>query len=196
MSFVYKSEKGRTRREFVIGFAAGTAAIAAAGPLIEWEAFSYPVVQAGVDRKYAKYIVTKPPSRSEASKTPSDLDKLETPKLHPILGLNNSVVEGAIMVNCSWIWAGEDPGRMEAHVHPYAEVIGFAGTNPQDPNDLGAEAELWMDDEQYIIKNSFLVYVPSGLKHCPLVVRDIKYNIFHFDIQLTQGEFRAAPGGR
>jgi len=54
-----------------------------------------------------------------------------TPKLHHILGLNNKVAEGSIMVNCSWIWAGEDPGRMDAHAHPYAEVIGFAGATPR-----------------------------------------------------------------
>lgn len=145
------------------------------------------------ERKYAKYIVMKPPSPPAVRTGRSDLEKLETPRLHHILGLNDRVVEGAIMVNFSWVFAGEEPGRMEAHVHPYPEVIGFAGTNPDDPNDLCAEAELWMGDEKYIIKNSFLVYVPKGLKHCPLIVRDIKRPVFHFDIQLTTGDFRAAP---
>lgn len=94
-------------------------------------------------------------------------------------------------MNCSWMLAGEDAGRMDAHVHPYPEIIGFVGTNPDDLNDLGAEAEIWMDDEKYILTNSFLVYVPSGLRHCPLTVRNIKRNVFHFDLQITTGDFKS-----
>lgn len=77
-----------------------------------------------------------------------------------------------------------------AHTHPYDELIGFAGINPDDLHDLGGEAELWMGDEQYFINNSFMVFVPKGLKHCPLVIRNIKRNIFHFDIQFTTGDFK------
>jgi len=146
------------------------------------------------ERKYEKYFIVKPPSFPAGMKRPpSDLDKLETPRLHHILGLSDRVVAGAIMVNFSWMYAGEDPGRMEAHVHPYPEVIGFIGNNPEDPDDLGAEAEIWMDDEQYIIHSSFMVYVPKGLKHCPLIVRNIKRPVLHFDMQLTEGDYRAAP---
>ena len=146
------------------------------------------------EKKYEKYFIMKPPSPPAGmERPPSDLDKLETPKLHHILGLSDRVVEGAIMVNFSWMYAGEDPGKMEAHVHPYPEVIGFLGNIPEDPDDLGAEAEIWMDDEQYIIHRSFMVYVPKGLKHCPLIVRDIRRPVLHFDMQLTESDFRAAP---
>jgi hypothetical protein len=77
------------------------------------------------------------------------------------------------------------------HTHPYPEIIGFVGTNPDDLHDLGVEAEIWMDDKKYILTNSFLVYVPSGLRHCPLIVRNIKRPVFHFDLQITTGDFRS-----
>ena len=130
------------------------------------------------EQKYAKNIITTWPH-------PPFIDKEGRPRLHPILGLSSRVLEGAFMVNCSWMFAGEDPGRMDAHTHSHDEVIGFIGTNPEDPNDLGAEAELWMEDEKYIIKSSCLIFVPKGLKHCPLIVRDIKRPVFHFDIQMN-----------
>jgi hypothetical protein len=149
------------------------------------------------ERKYEKYFIMKRPMPPPgADRPPSDLDKLETPKLHHFLGLSNRIVEGAIMVNFSWMYAGEDPGRMEAHAHPYPEVIGFIGNIPEDPDDLGAEAEIWMDDEQYIITRSFMVYVPKGLKHCPLVVRNIRRPVLHFDMQLTTGDLRMVPTRR
>jgi hypothetical protein len=47
-----------------------------------------------------------------------------------------------------------------------------------------------MGDEQYFIDNSFMVFIPAGLKHCPLIIRNIKYNILHFDIQFTTGDFK------
>ena len=194
MSSINREDRNTTRRQFFMEFSMGAAMIAAAGPLEAWE--SAPIVSAQGGKKYAKHfaMATSPQPEAKAARG-GDLSKLVTPKLHHILGLNNKVAEGSIMVNCSWIWAGEDPGRMDAHAHPYAEVIGFAGGDTKDADDLGAEAEMWMDDEKYILNKSFLVYIPQGLKHCPLIVRNIKKNIFHFDIQLTQGEFRAAPLG-
>jgi hypothetical protein len=109
------------------------------------------------------------------------------PNLNQILMINGAIVKGAFHVNCAWISPGPNPGVFDAHTHPHDEIIGFIGTNPQDPNDLGAKAELWMDDEKYIISKSFLAYFPKGLKHCPLTVTDVQRPIFHFDIQIAKG---------
>ncbi len=142
------------------------------------------------DLKYEKYFI-----KDVGFMRPRDgerpFGKAQVPKLHHILSINPKRIEGSIIMNCSWMLAGEDAGRMDAHTHPYPEIIGFVGTNPDDLQDLGAEAEMWMDDEQYILTNSFLVYVPSGLKHCPLTVRNIKRSVFHFDLQLTTSDFKS-----
>ena len=144
--------------------------------------------------KYEKYIIKgQPPILGPRDGPPRQggFDaRVERPKLHPLMALTPRMIEGASIVICQWIFAGEEPGMQGAHTHPYDEIIGFVGTNPEDPNDLGGEAELWMADEQYLIKNSFMVFVPRNLKHCPLIIRNIKRNIFHFDIQFTTGEFR------
>jgi len=183
---------GTSRRDLFLRFPLGIALMAASLPL---ESLGSPAaMQPQGSKKYAKYIVTAHRALPEAKVARGgDLDKLETPKLHHIMSLSSAVAEGSIMVNCSWVLAGEDPGRMEAHVHPYPEVIGFVGGDPRNADELGAEAEFWLGDEQYFINQSFLAYVPSGLKHCPLLVRNIKRDFFHFDIQLTTGQFRAAP---
>ena len=38
----------------------------------------------------------------------------------------------------------------------------------QDPRDLGGEMEVWLGGEKYSITKSCLIYVPKGLKHCPI----------------------------
>lgn len=195
MSYVRKAERETSRRKFVVDLSMGAAMMAAASQMMAWQ--SAPVSEAQGGKKYAKYFAMARPSPPEAKAARGgDLSKLVTPKLHHMMSINNAMAEGSIMMNCSWIYAGEDPGKMSAHAHPYAEIIGFAGGDPKNANDLGAEAEMWMDDEQFILDKSFLVFVPQGLKHCPLMLRNIKKNIFHFDIQITQGQFRAAPLGK
>jgi len=130
--------------------------------------------------KYEKYILTEPPKREYPKKE-------NAPVMSPLLMLNGADIKGAFHVNCMWVNPGPNPGVFEAHVHPHDEVIGFIGTNPDDPGDLGAEAVLWIGDEKYVIKKSFLAYFPRGLVHCPLTVTDVKRPILHFDIQLAPG---------
>ena len=147
------------------------------------------------ERQYEKYIITghtpPPPPPEDGPPRESGFDeRVERPELHMLMALGPHMIKGANIVICQWVHAGDEPGVQGAHTHPYDELIGFAGTNPDDPNDLGGEAELWMGDEQYFINNSFMIYVPKGLKHCPLIIRNIKRNIFHFDIQFTTGDFK------
>jgi hypothetical protein len=130
--------------------------------------------------KYANYILTEAPV--------SKLKKMENgPNLHQVLMLNGEMVKGAFHVNCAWLSPGPNPGVFEAHMHPHDEVIGFIGTNQDDPTDLGAEAVLWIADEKYVINKTFLAYFPKNLVHCPLTVTDVKRPIFHFDIQIASG---------
>ena len=149
-----------------------------------WSIMHSPLSQ---DPKRAETILEAKAARG------GDLSKVDTPKLHHILALNNAVAEGSIMVNCSWVYAGESPGRMGAHSHPYPEVIGFAGGDPRDADNLGAELEFWMEDEKYLIDKSCLIYVHAGMKHGPIETRNHTKDIFHFNIQLTRGEVQLAP---
>jgi hypothetical protein len=133
-------------------------------------------------QKYAHLIVTNPPPQFATQKGGPDLQQ--------ILMVNDKNVKGSFHVNCAWVWPGPTPGVYEAHFHPHDEILGFIGTNQEDPSDLGAEAELWIDDEKYILNKSFLVFFPKGLVHCPLKMRDVKRPLFHFDIQMsTKPEF-------
>jgi hypothetical protein len=69
------------------------------------------------------------------------------------------------------------PGQ---HVHDFDEIIGFLGTDAQNPRDLGGEMELWLENEKYILQNTCLVFVPRGLKHCPMIARKVNRPFIHF----------------
>ena len=68
------------------------------------------------------------------------------------------------------------------HVHDNAEILGFYGTNPDDPYDLGGEIEIVIDGELHVLTKSSLVFFPGGMPHCPLEVTRVDRPIFHFSI--------------
>jgi len=137
--------------------------------------------------KTAKYIISelKQP-RVEAAWSPP-LTAAGKGKGGRVLYLDSNVVKGAFYMECVWVMprpAGAVPGGRkvgtEPHTHDYDEVIAFIGTDNNDPYDLGAEVELWLDDEKHIITKSSLVFIPAGLKHCPLTFLKVDRPVFHF----------------
>lgn len=96
-----------------------------------------------------------------------------------VLYLDDEVIKGAFYVATTWFWQATGPGP-QAHVHDFAEVLGFFGTNPEDCHDLGGEVEFWIDGEKHIMNKTFLAYIPAGMKHCPLQVTKLTRPMFHF----------------
>lgn len=63
--------------------------------------------------------------------------------------------------------------------HPYDELLIFAGTNPEDILDLGAEISIIVGGEEHIIKEPSVVTVPRGLSHGPIRVNRLSRPIVH-----------------
>ena len=60
------------------------------------------------------------------------------------------------------------------------DSIGFFGFDYEDIQGLGAEIEFTVDNEKQIITKSFAAFIPAGVQHGPLIVRNVKRPIFHF----------------
>ena len=72
--------------------------------------------------------------------------------------------------------------------HPYNECLVFAGLDPKDPHNLGAEIEIALgpDYERHIIDVPSIVCVPKGLPHGPIVTRKIEKPFAHYSIGLAK----------
>ncbi|OGO42684.1 MAG: hypothetical protein A2137_01725 [Chloroflexi bacterium RBG_16_58_8] len=83
-----------------------------------------------------------------------------------------------------WLLPGDktrDGQKMlDKNTLPYGKFIGFFGYNYDDVRDLCGEVELWIGGEKHIIKNSFAAFIPAGLEHGPMIIRNITRPIFHF----------------
>ena len=139
--------------------------------------------------KTDKYIVTEVradklfPTEKPGAGRPTD-GKHVTPT--HIMWLDGDIIPGAFYSESVWIWpesSSDEPAALE-HTHAFTECVTFFGTNFNDPRDLGGEVELWLDGEKHVMTKSFLAYIPAGMKHCPLIVRNVKRPIFHFTVGL------------
>ena len=104
-----------------------------------------------------------------------------------LMYLDKTVLEGAFYMECAWFWPGDWPegknwneDAVKAHTHDYGEIIAFYGSNPDDPEDLCGEVELWIEGKQNIADKSFTAFVPAGIEHCPLKILRVDRPIFHF----------------
>lgn len=136
------------------------------------------------ESKYGKYIVTELKIPESKQKIAEEYSKYAT----RILWMDDNVVEGAFHMNTSWFWKAGPTTEVKAHTHDSDEIIGFFGSDPQNPYDLGGEIEFWLEDEKHILTRSCLIFVPAGMKHCPLILKRIDRPIFHFSI-VTGGQY-------
>jgi hypothetical protein len=134
--------------------------------------------------KYGKYIITAPKSNFwDEEGTKKDGPDVIT----PVVYLDDKVLKGAFYVDCSWFWKASKLSP-PTHTHDFDEVLTFFGTNPKDPHDLCGEVELWLNDEKHILTKSCVVFIPRGLKHCPMLIRRADRPIFHFSAG-TSGKY-------
>jgi hypothetical protein len=85
------------------------------------------------------------------------------------------------------MWQRTAKGNIEEeHSHDFDEVIGFIGAKGQkEPHELGGEVEISLGGEKYAITRSCLIWVPKGLKHCPLRINRIDSPCLAFTVGMT-----------
>ena len=124
------------------------------------------------ETKYGKYIISK--NSSESAMHPTD-----GTRGIPVFQIDDSVLNGAFYFECAWF-----PGNIpeiepeKPHRHDFDELIGFFGSNPNKPYDLGGQMEFWFDDEKHVIDYSCLIFVPKGIWHTPHHPTNVTSHIF------------------
>ncbi len=96
-----------------------------------------------------------------------------------LLWLDSEVIRGAFYMDFVWYHQASDSGP-GPHTHDFDEVLGFLGSDPQNPTKLGGEIELWLEDEKYLLDKTCLVFAPRGLRHCPMIARKVEKPFIHF----------------
>lgn len=107
--------------------------------------------------------------------------------------VDSTSIPGAFQMNTSWWYKANREGILsrpdsqvgKPHQHEYPEILGFYGSDPYHPDDLGGEVEFWIDGEAHILTRSTMVFLPPNLPHCPLLVNRVDRPIFHFSVVMN-----------
>lgn len=96
-----------------------------------------------------------------------------------LLWIDGAKLKGAPYMEAVWFHTKNDTGP-ENHFHNFDELIGFLGSNPEHPEELGAEVTLLLDGETVRFNKSCVVYIPRGVTHSPILVPRLDRPIIHF----------------
>ncbi len=130
--------------------------------------------------EYKKYILTD-------LKLPREMEEKEAEYnrwARHLLWLDHHVIEGSPFVNTAWYFKPEPEdilATIAPHIHPFDEVVGFFGSDPQNPYDLGGEIVFRLENERYILKNSCFLFIPKGMKHSGEIIK-VERPIFHVSL--------------
>ena len=108
-----------------------------------------------------------------------------------VLWIDGNLVPGAFQMNVSWYKEvpALDPIFAE-HSHNSAEIIGFFGSDPDDPYNLHGEIHVIIDAEEHVLTRSSLVFRPPSLPHAIRILR-VDRPIFHFSV-VTESEYNGS----
>jgi hypothetical protein len=138
--------------------------------------------------KYAKYVVSEDLLRlTEHGKRMAltlSKKKADKPKKKGMLGdsthmlsMEDGIIKGAFYFDTVWLWGKRDDGgkkpKAEQHAHDFDEILAFMGSRKENPQDLNAEIEFWIEDEKYVITKSTVIFIPRGVRHLPMECKRI-----------------------
>ena len=149
--------------------------------------------RAADNTKWGKYIITELPPASAADQAGQDAEDTTLGArvknmTKSVLELNDKVAKGSLYTDVAWIMkANPDQVWVKEHSHPFAEVLGFFGSDPEHPEELNAVIEISIDGEKHVLTKSALVFVPKNVKHCPLTIQKIDRPVLFITTGPTAG---------
>jgi hypothetical protein len=155
-----------------------------------------PVKKTG-ELKNAKYIVTG----YAKVKRPDYMRETDPKYSRPVAYIDDKVVPGAEFGCDTWWFLPGDKSKagtvvMEKHTLPHGTSITLTAMNYADITDLNAEAELWIGGEKHIINKSFGAYIPPDVEQGPLIIRNIKSQMFFMMSQPVGAGIKRYRGGK
>jgi hypothetical protein len=96
----------------------------------------------------------------------------------PFHGSNNYMEGG-------WIYnmPEPNPGVFEMVHRKYDELVMLIGSDPDDPEYLGAEIEFELGGKQYTVNSTSSVWLPGGVKMGPIKWKNFRYP--HIELSIT-----------
>lgn len=89
----------------------------------------------------------------------------------------------------TWFWDIPYPNpHVPAHTHKYDELIIWGSSDPHN-NDLDGEVMFYVGEEPHFCTRSCALWLPAGLKHCPMIHTKVNRPMFLITLELGSGTY-------
>ena len=113
---------------------------------------------------YQQYLVKKP--RYEVG----DNQVIEGRQNPTMTFMSNDLVpDSETYIEIGWIYEVPKPNpHIHRHAHDYDEFVIHIGTDPENPEELGAKIEFVVGEDKLVIDKTSALFIPKGVEHGPL----------------------------
>jgi hypothetical protein len=143
--------------------------------------------------KYSKYHI-KIPIREVGANM-----KVKSVTLPTRTYMSNKLVPGCnVYLEFTWVQAMPEPAFVvpAVHSHPYDQVTLLIGSDPNNPEYLGAEIESHLGGERLISDKTNALFIPKGVEHGRVSWQSFEKPHILMSIMLGTGNFEEAnPAG-
>ena len=116
----------------------------------------------------------------------ADTTKFKAGGITPVAYIDSTFVPGSFYAECVWFTKASEGSPPEHSHDDVDEILMFFGSDAEHPHDLGGEVELWVGGEKQMITESSMVFIPKGVKHCPMYFRRVDRPIIHLSTTPSQ----------
>ena len=106
--------------------------------------------------------------------------------ISPVAFIDSRFVPGSFYAECVWVHQASEGSPPEHSHDDFDEIVMLIGTDPDRPHDLCGEVEFWMAGEKYVLTESAMIFVPKGVRHCPMYFRRVDRPILNLSTGPSQ----------
>ena len=94
------------------------------------------------------------------------------PEFKIVTRIDNAILPGSNFYQVHWLLPQDAPSHDSGHpphIHKDPELLFHIGSDPQNPQDLGAEVEIYLgrELERHVISRSCVIFIPPNFLHGP-----------------------------
>jgi hypothetical protein len=108
-----------------------------------------------------------------------------------VVRMDSDLIKGCIFGNAGWFVKPLEWGGF--YKHHSDKLLMFIGSDHNDPENLNAEIELWIENDKLVLTQSNIVFVPAGVAHGRLKIRNLKKPVFHYACHTNTDKYEEFP---
>jgi hypothetical protein len=105
--------------------------------------------------------------------------------------MDESLIEGCMFSEACWF--AKPFSRSSLFKHDSDELLMFTGSDPDEPENLNAEVELWIENDKLTFNTTSMVFVPRGAVHGRITVKNVTKPVFHYTCHTNTGKYEEIP---